>query len=245
MRALLISDLHLTPLRPAIAKAFLSFLKKQAVFSRELYILGDFFEYWVGDDAMDPFHENIARALKEYSSAGHTIYIMPGNRDFTIGQQFLKKAGAHWLKDPTLLTINGEKVLLLHGDSLCTEDSKYLRYRRVIRNPLIMAMLKLSPLSFRKKLCQKIQKDSSQAKTKKKMAIMDVTQNEVVRVMDHYNVNIMIHGHTHQPAIHNLHLSDQSLAKRYVLGDWQSKGWFIRTDNIPFALDSFDISEDN
>ncbi|MDP0588964.1 MAG: UDP-2,3-diacylglucosamine diphosphatase [Candidatus Endonucleobacter bathymodioli] len=245
MQALLISDLHLTPLRPAIAQAFLSFLKKQAVFSRQLYILGDFFEYWVGDDAMEPFHENIASSLKEYSRAGHDIYIMPGNRDFAIGQQFLKQAGAQWLSDPTLLTINGEKVLLLHGDSLCTEDIHYLRYRKIIRNPLIMALLQLTPLSFRKKLCHKIQKDSLQAKTKKKLAIMDVTENEVIRVMNHYNVNIMIHGHTHRPTIHDMHLSNGSPAKRYVLGDWESKGWFIRTDNIPFTLESFDISQYN
>ncbi|MDB2384751.1 UDP-2,3-diacylglucosamine diphosphatase, partial [Endozoicomonas sp.] len=94
-----------------------------------MYILGDFFEYWIGDDAMESFHEGIARSLKQYSDAGHAVFIMPGNRDFAIGTDFLKKAGAQWLQDPTLLTLNGEKVLLMHGDSLCTGDPQYIRYR--------------------------------------------------------------------------------------------------------------------
>ncbi len=243
MEALLISDLHLTPARPAIARAFLSFMEEIAPKAEQLYILGDFFEYWVGDDAMEPFHENIASALKRYTDAGHELYIMPGNRDFALGHQFLKKSGAQWLKDPSLVTLNGEKVLLMHGDSLCTEDKQYLLYRKIIRNPLVMGLLRLTPLSYRKNLGRKIRENSLKSKTYKTLEIMDVTPAEVARVIEKFQVKTLIHGHTHRPAIHNESLASQTNAKRFVLGDWEEKGWLIRTDNKQLTLESFDIPE--
>ncbi|WP_330927320.1 UDP-2,3-diacylglucosamine diphosphatase [Candidatus Sororendozoicomonas aggregata] len=241
MQALMISDLHLTPSRPGIARAFLSFLAHTAPEAQQLYILGDFFEYWVGDDAMEPFHEDIASALKNYREAGHDIYFMPGNRDFALGRTFLKKAGMTWLNDPSLVTLNGETVLLMHGDSLCTGDPHYLRYRRIIRNPLVINILRMTPLGYRKNLGRKIRENSQRAKQTKSPAIMDVTPGEVVKVMGKHQVVTMIHGHTHRPAIHDLTLTNGQGAKRYVLGDWEEKGWFIRADNNRLTLESFDI----
>ncbi|MDD7805290.1 MAG: UDP-2,3-diacylglucosamine diphosphatase [Endozoicomonas sp. (ex Botrylloides leachii)] len=245
MQALVISDLHLTPARPTIGRAFLSFMEHTAPKARELYILGDFFEYWVGDDAIEPFHEEIIQSLRRYSDAGHSVFIMAGNRDFAIGEDFLKKAGALWLNDPTLLTLNNEKVLLLHGDLLCTADVQYLRYRRIIRNPWVMKLLRMIPLSYRRKLGSTIRENSVTKKTKKKPEIMDVTAEEVVNMMEHYNVKIMIHGHTHRPAIHDVTLKGNTPAKRIVLGDWGEKGWLLSTDNNQLTLESFDIPDNN
>lgn len=240
MQALLISDLHLTPARPAIARAFLSFLEHTAPKARQLYILGDLFEYWVGDDVMDPFHDQIAAALKRHADAGHELYIMPGNRDFALGAQFLEKCGGQWLKDPSVVTINGEKVLLMHGDLLCTEDRQYLRYRAIIRNPLVMALLRMTPSTYRRKLGQRIRQRSQESKRNKPQAIMDVTPAEVARIMTRFQVSTLIHGHTHRPAIHTVEnaLPD---AKRYVLGDWEDEGWMIYSEPR-LTLKSFSIS---
>ena len=169
---------------------------------------------------------------------------MAGNRDFAIGNAFLKKAGAQWLEDPTALTLNDEKVLLMHGDSLCTGDPQYLRYRRIIRNPWVMRVLRMTPLSYRKKLGRSIRENSLKAKTQKPLDIMDVTPEEVVKVMEKHNVKTMIHGHTHRPAIHDLELTGGIAAKRIVLGDWEAKGWLLKTNNHQLTLESFDIPED-
>nr|MDT0251303.1 UDP-2,3-diacylglucosamine diphosphatase [Endozoicomonas sp.] len=206
MKALFISDLHLTPDCPAVARAFCHYLTERAPQADALYILGDFFEYWVGDDAMDDFQHDIARRLKEYTDSGKVIYLMPGNRDFAIGRSFLKKTGAKWLKDPTLITINNQKILLMHGDSLCTHDEQYQRYRRIIRNPLVMAILRMTPLSYRKNLGHKIRQNSKSAKVGKTLEIMDVTPSAVIKMMDKFQVNTLIHGHTHRPDIHDVTL---------------------------------------
>ena len=243
MQALLISDLHLTPSRPAIARAFISFLEKVAIQADELYILGDFFEYWVGDDAMEPFHTEIAQHLRRYSDQGHVVYIMPGNRDFAIGDDFLRQAGSQWLNDPSIVTLNGEKILLMHGDSLCTDDPQYLRYRRIIRNPLVMKLLRLTPLSYRKKLGRSIRENSIKAKSHKSITIMDVTEQEVIKTMTRHQVRTLIHGHTHRPCVHSVKLASTGTAKRIVLGDWETKGWYIRTDNNALTLEHFDIPD--
>ena len=240
MTVLFISDLHLTPERPDIARAFSDFMKHRAPAADALYILGDFFEYWVGDDAMEPFHQEIATLLKRYTDSGKTLYLMPGNRDFAIGRQFLKQTGAQWLKDPTLIDLNGEQVLLMHGDLLCTRDTEYLKYRKRIRNPLVLWLLRRTPLSYRRKLAARIRINSQKAKTGKTMAIMDVTPEEAVRVMDKFGVNTLIHGHTHRPAVHEMQLAS-GMGKRYVLGDWDHSGWELIADDKQLTLNEFDI----
>lgn len=239
MEAQFISDLHLTPERPAIARAFLRFMDEQAPKAKALYILGDFFEYWVGDDAMEPFHHNIAKILKQYTDNGHTLYMMAGNRDFAIGRAFLKMTGAQWLQDPCTIKLNDENVLLMHGDLLCTDDVQYLKYRKRIRNPLVLALLRRTPLGYRKKLAARIRTSSQKSKAEKSMDIMDVNQNEVVRVMERHQVNILIHGHTHRPAEHAVML-ESGTGQRVVLGDWEQQGWFL-TSEPALTLHHFDI----
>ena len=240
MTVLFISDLHLTPERPGIARAFSDFMKHRAPRVEALYILGDFFEYWVGDDAMEPFHHEIATLLKSYTDSGKDLYLMPGNRDFAIGKQFLRQTGAQWLQDPTLIELNNEKVLLMHGDLLCTRDTEYLKYRKRIRNPLVLGLLRRTPLAYRRKLAARIRMNSQKAKTGKAMEIMDVTPKEVVRVMNQYGVRTLIHGHTHRPAIHELQLA-AGMGKRYVLGDWDNSGWELIADEDRLTLREFTI----
>ncbi len=243
MTAAFISDLHLTPERPDIFRAFVSYMEHQALKADDLYILGDFFEYWVGDDAMEPFHHNVANLLKQYTDSGRKVYLMPGNRDFAIGRQFLKQTGAIWLKDPCTVELNKEKVLLMHGDLLCTEDQQYLRYRKIIRNPLVMFLLRMTPLSYRKNLARKIREKSRKAKSYKSLEIMDVTPSAVIEFMNKNNVGTLIHGHTHRPKVHEVELS-QGKGQRIVLGDWDTLGWELTTENDQLQLNSFPIIPD-
>ena len=240
MTALFISDLHLTPERPGIARAFCQFMSDRAPEAEALYILGDFFEYWVGDDAMEPFHHEIAAQLKAYTDTGKSLYLMPGNRDFAIGKTFLQATGARWLSDPALIELNGEQILLMHGDLLCTRDEQYLKYRKRIRHPLVLSILRKLPLACRQKLAQKIRTDSKKAKTGKSLNIMDVTPSEVVRVMAQYQVKTLIHGHTHRPHIHIVRF-DEGEGKRYVLGDWDQSGWLLRYQDHALTLQKFPI----
>ena len=240
MSVLLISDLHLTPECPDIVRAFSEFMQDRASRAEALYILGDFFEYWVGDDAMEPFHHDVATLLKTYTDSGKPLYLMPGNRDFAIGKRFLQATGARWLKDPTLTKFNNEPVLLMHGDLLCTRDQEYLKYRKIIRNPFVLWVLRMMPLSYRKNLAGKIRANSKKSKNGKSMEIMDVTPEEVIRIMEQYGVKTLIHGHTHRPAVHDLKLK-QGTGRRYVLGDWGRSGWELIATGDEFILKEFPI----
>ncbi|MRI34811.1 UDP-2,3-diacylglucosamine diphosphatase [Endozoicomonas sp. OPT23] len=242
MTAAFISDLHLTPERPDIFRAFVSYMEHQALKVNDLYILGDFFEYWLGDDAMEAFHHNVASLLKQYTDSGRNIYLMPGNRDFAIGKQFLKQTGAIWLKDPCTIKLNGEKVLLMHGDLLCTEDKQYLKYRKIIRSPLVMFLLRMTPLSYRKNLGRKIRENSRKAKTGKSLEIMDVTSESVSDFMIRYGVKTLVHGHTHRPNIHDVDLPDDK-GQRIVLGDWDKLGWELIEAEGGLKLLSFPITD--
>ena len=237
---LLISDLHLEEQRPDITRAFLHFLQTRARQAEALYILGDFFEVWVGDDGMSPFQHDIARALRELSDAGTRIYLMHGNRDFLIGRAFCREAGCTLLKDPCIVRFNGEPVLLMHGDSLCTRDVGYMKLRRVLRNPLSLFILRHLPLATRHRLARKLRSESRAQTSMKAREIVDVTPEEVPRVMAEHGVRTLIHGHTHRPAAHQLLVNEQP-ARRIVLGDWDKQGWALQVDEsglhqAPFAL---------
>ena len=237
---LLISDLHLEEQRPDITRAFLHFLQTRARQAEALYILGDFFEVWVGDDGMSPFQHDIARALRELSDTGTCIFLMHGNRDFLIGRAFCREAGCTLLKDPSIVHFNGEPVLLMHGDSLCTLDVGYMKLRRLLRNPLSLFILRNLPLTTRRKLARKLRSESRAQTRMKAREIIDVTPEEVPRIMGEHGVRTLIHGHTHRPAEHALEVNGQS-ARRIVLGDWDSQGWALQIDEqglhqAPFAL---------
>jgi UDP-2,3-diacylglucosamine hydrolase len=237
---LLISDLHLEEQRPDITRAFLDLLDGRARDAEALYILGDFFEVWIGDDAMSPFQRSICQALRALSDSGTKIFLMHGNRDFLIGRAFCKAAGCTLLADPSVVQLNGEPVLLMHGDSLCTRDEAYMRMRRYLRNPLTLFVLRHLPLRTRHKLARKLRSESRTQTRMKANDIVDVTPEEVPRIMAHYGVHTLIHGHTHRPAIHKLHVGEQP-AKRIVLGDWDKQGWALQVDEQGFQLAAFDF----
>ncbi|WP_342242946.1 UDP-2,3-diacylglucosamine diphosphatase [Pseudomonas sp. OTU5201] len=237
---LLISDLHLEEERPDITRAFLSFLQTRAPRAEALYILGDFFEAWIGDDAMTPFQHAIARELRTLADGGTRIYVMHGNRDFMIGNDFCREAGCTLLPDPSLVQMNGEPVLLMHGDSLCTQDEAYMRLRRWLRNPVTLFILRHLPLATRHKLARKLRKESRMQTRQKAAEITDVTLEEIPRILRQHGVRTLIHGHTHRPGIHELDLDGQS-ARRIVLGDWDRQGWALQVDEQGFLQTPFNL----
>lgn len=238
---LLISDLHLEEKRPDITRAFLLFLATRARQAEALYILGDFFEVWIGDDGMTPFQHEIAGALRELSEAGTRIYLMHGNRDFLIGKRFCREAGSTLLSDPHKVQMGGGSVLLMHGDSLCTLDVGYMKLRRWLRNPLSLLILRNLPLSTRQQLASKLRNESRAQTRMKASDIVDVTPEEVVRVMTEHGVRTLIHGHTHRPAVHELEVNGQP-ARRIVLGDWDRQGWALQVDETGFNQAPFELT---
>ena len=237
---LLISDLHLEQQRPDITRAFVHFLQTRARQADALYILGDFFEVWIGDDAMDAFQLEIAQALRALSDSGTRLYLMHGNRDFMLGQGFCQLAGCTLLSDPCCVNFNGEPVLLMHGDSLCTSDAAYMRMRKLLRNPISLWLLRHLPLAKRQQLARKLRKESQLQTRQKAASITDVTQSEVVRMMTKYNVRTLVHGHTHRPASHSLEVNGQS-AQRIVLGDWDQQGWALQVDENGYQQSAFTL----
>lgn len=238
---LLISDLHLEMERPDITRAFLHFLATRACQAEALYILGDFFEVWIGDDAMTPFQQSIADALRALSERGTRIYLMHGNRDFMLGKGFCRAAGCTLLGDPSVVELGGERVLLMHGDSLCTRDEGYMRLRRLLRNPLSLFILRNLPLSTRRKLARKLRNESRVQTRMKASDIIDVTPELIPRVLAEHGVRTLIHGHTHRPATHELEV-DGRPARRIVLGDWDQQGWALQVDESGFQQAPFDLN---
>lgn len=241
MRYLFISDLHLEAKRPDITRAFLRLLETRAPQFDALYILGDFFEVWLGDDTIDDLGREVANALSRLAEHGTQVYLMHGNRDFLLGRRFCKAARCTLLKDPSIVDLNGEPVLLMHGDSLCTDDIGYMRMRRWLRNPASRFVLRNLPQKTRYKLGRKL-RDESQARTQMKSAdITDVNLGAVAQVMRDKGVKTLIHGHTHRPAIHDL-VIDRQPAQRIVLGDWDKAGWALEVDEHGKRLESFPLS---
>lgn len=238
---LLISDLHLEEERPDITRAFLDLLAGRARSASALYILGDFFEVWIGDDAMSPFQRSICEALRTLVDSGTRVFLMHGNRDFLIGKGFCRAAGCTLLPDPSVVDFNGEQVLLMHGDSLCTRDGAYMRMRRYLRNPLTRWVLRHLPLGTRQRLARKLRNESRAQTRMKANDIIDVTPEEVPRVMTEAGVRTLIHGHTHRPAIHKLQIGDDT-AQRIVLGDWDRQGWALQVDEQGYHLGAFDFA---
>ena len=238
---LLISDLHLEEERPDITRAFLHFLATRACQAEALYILGDFFEVWIGDDAITPFQQSIADALRALSERGTRIYLMHGNRDFMLGKGFCRAAGCTLLGDPSVVELGGERVLLMHGDSLCTRDEGYMRLRRLLRNPLSLFILRNLPLSTRRKLARKLRNESRAQTRMKASDIIDVTPELIPRVLAEHGVRTLIHGHTHRPATHELEV-DGRPAQRIVLGDWDQQGWALQVDESGFQQAPFDLN---
>ena len=232
--SLFISDLHLCASRPAITEAFLNFLKTSAKQAEKLFILGDLFEYWTGDDDLShPDHQNIIQALKILSQ--HTaIYFIHGNRDFLIGEDFAKATGATILPDPSEVNLYGHRVLLSHGDGLCTDDVEYQAFKKLVRSQDWQTKFLGQPLSQRKAQVEELRKKSEQEKSYKSSMIMDVNAQAIATFLETFNYPaLFIHGHTHRPAVHQLNLADHHCI-RIVLGDWYEQGSCLRLDEAGF-----------
>lgn len=245
MTTLFISDLHLDPTRPAVTRALVGFLAEQAPAADALYILGDFFEVWIGDDDDAELNHTVINALKQLTDCGTPVYFMHGNRDFLIGEQFCQQSGCQLIDDPTVISLYGKNILLMHGDSLCIDDTAYMTFRAQSRNKdWQTGMLSLS-LEQRRALAQQMRADSQQANSNKAADIMDVNQAEVEKVMQRQQVDLLIHGHTHRPAIHSFTVNQQQ-AHRIVLGDWHQTGWVLRyCSDHNYQLDEFSIGAAN
>ena len=214
MTYLFIADLHLSPNHPRLVRGFLALLDAYKDKNTQLYILGDWFNAWIGDDYRAPWLDEIVQALKTFSEAGNQIYFLSGNRDFALGKKFLNQFNAILLNDIEILDIGQKSIRIEHGDLLCTDDVSYQKFRKVIRNPLLLGFLKKMPLSFRQKLANGFRKKSQQANQFKSYEVMDVNQQAVEHALS--EASILIHGHTHRPQIH-----DVQGKPRVVLGDWR------------------------
>jgi UDP-2,3-diacylglucosamine hydrolase len=225
--ALFISDLHLTEERPEANERFIGFLEDKARAADALYILGDFFEHWVGDDDLaQPFNAVIAGLLRDVSARGVRLGLMHGNRDFLIGERFCAATGARLLPDPLVEEIAGEKTLLMHGDTLCTDDLEYQAWRRKARDPAFQAAFLAKSLPERREAVLQMREKSKEVIRGKSEAIMDVNDEAVRDALRSHGVRRLIHGHTHRPGRHALEL-DGAPAERWVLPDWYGRGGYL------------------
>jgi UDP-2,3-diacylglucosamine hydrolase len=229
MSTLFVSDLHLEADRPDIGNQFIEFLRTEAMEADDLYILGDLFEAWVGDDDPNTHYAKIKMAIRKVVDKGVPVYFMHGNRDFMIGRQFANETGVEILKDPYPVDMYGQKALLSHGDALCTDDTQYQRVRLMTRNPDWQASILAKPLKERLRIAEEARRQSLERTLNLSMDIMDVNQDEVRRVIKEHGVDVLLHGHTHRPGIHSIDLGKRK-AQRIVLGDWYKQGSVLRWD---------------
>jgi UDP-2,3-diacylglucosamine hydrolase len=235
MAVLLISDLHLDPERPNSIPRFVDFVQKEALYTERLYILGDLFEAWIGDDEDDPRIEPVIEALARLHTADVPVYLMHGNRDFLIGQQFSKRTGVELLDDYELVTIYGRPVLLTHGDLLCTDDAPYMELRKKVRNPAWQEDFLSKSVEERRTIASDLRKRSQTETARKPEDIMDVNQTAVELAMLRHGVRYLVHGHTHRPAVHHFSL-EEAAATRIVLGDWYEEATILRWEPTGFKL---------
>lgn len=227
---LFISDLHLSHDHPHSSAAFRRFVATLAMQAEAVYILGDLFEYWAGDDDRhDPFHAGVVAALNGLATAGIRIYLMHGNRDLLIGEELARAAGAALLDDPTLLDLYGTPTLLSHGDKLCTDDVEYQKFRAQVHDADFQKNFLAQPLAARKAYIEQLRRQSTAAKQDKDSAIMDVSDAAVAALLREYHYPRLIHGHTHRPRRHE-HTVDGHRCERWVLSDWDQQATALRCD---------------
>ncbi|EKD77549.1 MAG: UDP-2,3-diacylglucosamine hydrolase [uncultured bacterium] len=218
---LFISDLHLSPEEPIVLNTFYYFLEHIAPDAESLYILGDFFESYIGDDDANAFTQSIIRALSRLRDCGVSIFLMHGNRDFLIGKQFAYQAGVTLISDPAVITHHHQKIVLMHGDSLCTKDKNHQRFRKIVSRKWIQKLFLSLPLSFRQKIAKQLRDKSMMQNRYKSREIMDVSEGTVESILKKYCAKKIIHGHTHRTMISE---------KRIVLGAWDKRGNYLRVD---------------
>ena len=226
MATLFIADLHLHTEEPAITAGFLHFLDGVARQADALYILGDLFEAWIGDDDPNPLHQRVASAIRALVDSGVPCYFIHGNRDFLLGKRFARESGMQLLPQEKVLNLYGRNVLIMHGDTLCTDDAGYQAFRAKVHQPWLQKLFLALPLFIRHKVAAKMRADSKAANSSKSLTIMDVNQQAVSHALERHKVQWLIHGHTHRPAVHELTANGEP-AFRCVLGAWHSEGSMI------------------
>jgi UDP-2,3-diacylglucosamine hydrolase len=240
--ALFISDLHLQESHPRTAEAFFRFLAERAAHARQLYLLGDIFEYWAGDDDLEtPLHQRVVDALRALVDAGVEVFWIAGNRDFLVGVEFARAAGLRLLDEPHLITAGGTRIALVHGDAECTADTKFMAFRAQVRDPAWQQQFLALPLMQRKQIIAGLREGSREAHAGKSYEIMDVTPEAVAALFESTGADVIIHGHTHRPNLHHF-----GAKMRYVLPDWeldaqpQRGGWIALGDNGELTRYDFD-----
>jgi len=235
-----VSDIHLKPERPDLTRAFSYFLEHTATDATQLYLLGDIFEAWIGDDCPTPGLDELLTQLKTLSSKGCEIFFQHGNRDFLVGEAFCKSIGATLLPEELVLPLPIGDTVILHGDQLCTDDTEYMQFRALVRNPQWQQDFLSKSLQERLEIARQLRDASKQRTTEKAEYITDVNADAVKQTFAKHEVGLMIHGHTHRPDIHSVELAAQE-AKRIVLGDWDKLGWYLKVDQTGYDLVSFEI----
>ncbi len=241
MTTLFISDLHLCAERPAITDLFLEFIHEHAARADALYILGDWFEYWIGDEAVT--HEeyrSIVTAIQKITDSGTPVFVIPGNRDFLMGNRFEEYSGCRLLPDPSVIDLYGKRVLVMHGDSLCTDDHEYQTFRQHVRSEGWKRDYLAKTVEERHNIVRELRERSDVAKATKKPEIMDVNGHAVNEIMRTHQVYDLIHGHTHRPGEHVFDL-DEKRARRMVLGDWYENGSVLRCDADGWVLETLSL----
>ncbi|MGZ3236514.1 MAG: UDP-2,3-diacylglucosamine diphosphatase [Burkholderiaceae bacterium] len=244
--ALFVSDLHLQESHPRTTQAFFDFLKNRAMRAKQLYLLGDLFEYWAGDDDLvTPFNKKIADAIRRISDAGIAVFWIAGNRDFLVDEDFARSAGMTLLPDPYVAQIAGQQIVLAHGDAQCTDDVSYMAFRNQVRQPEWQEKFLSQSLSKRKEIIAGMRTESRSSQRNKSMEIMDVNAAAISSLFDASGTSVMIHGHTHRPARHEYH-GKNNVRVRYVLPDWECDSEPVRGGWIAVGSDSsikrFDIN---
>ncbi len=230
-----VADTHLKPDEPRVSQAFLSFLSQSLGNCQALYILGDLFEYWIGDDYESPLSQQVTTALKQLTIQGTTIYFAHGNRDFLIQQDFAKRSGCQLLEEITRIDLYGIPTLILHGDLLCTDDTDYFTLRAQLRSHSWQSSFLAKPIEERLKIAEQYRQQSQSAQKSKEAEIMDVNQDSVQALLDRHNIKRMIHGHTHRPAAHQWEHTGQ-FYERIVLGSWHHQAWALEVTVSGYEL---------
>lgn len=235
MTTLFISDLHLSPDTQDITACFVQFMRNEAIHADALYVLGDLFEFWIGDEDRSEFALLIKNEFKTLVASGVPCFFTQGNRDFLVGQRFAKYTGVQLLGDETVIDIYGRKAVVLHGDTLCTQDTQYLEFRAKVHQPWLQWVFNKIPMFIKKKIVAKVQSGIRDEKEMKSLDIMDVTPSEVIRVMEAHQVDLMIHGHTHRPDVHTFEINNHPMT-RIVLGDWYQQGSVLVVNDSNYDL---------
>ncbi len=242
MSTLFIADLHLSEQHPKITDRFYSFLESHTTEIDALYILGDLFEVWIGDDEHTPLMDEVAKRLTQYSTQHEIpIFYIHGNRDFMIGKKYAKQSSMQLLPEHHVINLYGEKVLIMHGDTLCLADKNYQKMRKIIHNPILQLIFNLLPLHFRKKIGWKIRSASQSKKVYKDNRMMGVTQSEVERLLKKHECSTLIHGHTHHVAKHKFDINHQPHL-RFDVGDWFTNYSYVEANEKIKKLHIYPIS---